>query len=387
MIIDFDTITKEQLIADGLAQFSDEFDKRTGSVIWDVTSVYAILLWECLQLLSEVQANAFLGTATGDALDAIGEMFGVDRIQATYATKRIAIYSVYNGPGDANNVYKTDVPIGAIFSTIDQENNILYTLTQLEDAGTYQAVAQTAGVVGNSYSGNVTPITNITGIAAAIMEGNPIIAAIDTQSDEDYRQAILQGLQNEGFGGNRAAYNHLIRTTFTDIGQFQLYTGDGGRVILSALNTEGNPIDSARLEEIQEYIDPATHHAQGIGWAPVGHQFYATSPSEFTITVHVQDIGLNGRLTLEDAKIAVNTQVTSLINQFIANWDALDPNFTYTSTLFYQNVVSAVTRAENGIASATVLLNGEQADLRVPTETFNTVAIQQYPTFDEVTFS
>lgn len=387
MTINFEVITREELVALGLSLFDDSFDKRPGSVIWDTTAVYAHLLYDAYQLLKIVQDNSFLETAEGDALDKIGWEHGVERIQATYATKRIEIYSVYNGPGAPTNVLNTGVPIGAVFATRDPNNIINYELTELEEAGTYLAVCQTPGRVGNVYAGPVTPITNLTGIAAAIMQGNPVVAAIDTQTDDEYRQSILQGIQNEGFGGNRAAYNHLIRTTFTDIGQFQLYTGPGGRVILSALNVEGQPIDEERLEEIQDYVDPATHHAEGIGWAPVGHQFYATSPTNFEITVEVQNLALNGRLPLEEAQEAIQTEVQSLVQTFIDQWDVLDSDYRYTSILYYQNVVSAVTRAENGVASADVLLNGQQTNMTVPTTVYETVPIQQYPTFNQVIFS
>lgn len=101
-----------------------------------------------------MQRQAFVQTASGQSLDDLAVIAGLTRYPASAAVRL--------------GVFNAAVAIGARFSTINGENSINFIVTAAdtpedpeEGFHYYQLTAETAGTIGNEYTGPILPITAI----------------------------------------------------------------------------------------------------------------------------------------------------------------------------------------------------------------------------------
>lgn len=107
---------------------------------------------------------------------------GLVREPATYAIKK--------GTFVGNDGLPYNVPIGSRFSTVDDDNPLNFTVIKqyeesgIEQAGQYELQCETAGTAGNSYVGNLLPITNLIDLKSASLD-ELLIPAQDEETDDE----------------------------------------------------------------------------------------------------------------------------------------------------------------------------------------------------------
>ena len=157
-MIDFSGYTREQIQKEMLSQVPKTIDTRQGSLIQTALGPVAWYLEGIYMLLAKIQQNAYAETAVGQALDYICEERGVFRKQAVAAVRQ--------------GTFDRTIPEGSAFKTINGANSVIFISGQQiavvsrkeKTQYVYQLTCTTPGIIGNSYTGAILPITAIPGL-------------------------------------------------------------------------------------------------------------------------------------------------------------------------------------------------------------------------------
>src|SRR5699024_8019221 len=138
-----------------------------------------------------------IDSATGEYLDLRVKEQGMTRYPATYALKRADFKDEEGEP--------LSVAIGTRFSTVSSTQPINYVVESVYAdsesgtvAGAYQLRCETAGTIGNDYTGDLINITFVSGIAEAVMS-TLLEPAQDEETDEELRTRYYLRLKQKPF--------------------------------------------------------------------------------------------------------------------------------------------------------------------------------------------
>lgn len=337
-----------------LDRVPNTIDKREGAIIYDALAPAAYQLAEMYLQLRYVLYDVFAHTAVGDYLDKRAEEFGITRIPATFATK----YGYFTNPsGQAINV-----AIGTVFSTVQESEQLYYTVTaSTSTRGTMILTCQTAGTVGNQYSGTIIPVTNIRNLGSASM-GTSLNPARDTETDEELRARFFIFVNEKPFGGNFIDY-YNVTSEIDGIGGVQVYPvwNGGGTVKIVIIDAEYN-INNGLVNLVKNTIDPEPHTGEGQGIAPIGHKVTVVSPTRLTINVSV-DVEITG-YTLEQLRESIIESIDGYIYELRTEWDNFSTNHTYNNRVFRAEIITRLINNVTGISNVkSVLFNGVDDDL------------------------
>jgi len=283
--------TFEYLMEQALSRVPDTIDKREGSIIYDALAPACYELSEYYMRLKKILQDTYAETASEQYLDLRVAEQGINRFQATYAVKK--------GVFETENGNPIEIQIGSRFSTISETEAINYEVTApyLEGGnpvlGTYQLTCERVGTIGNSYVGNLIPISYIQGLSSAVLS-DLIIPARDTETDEQLRERYFLSLKVKPFGGNIAQYKEVLKN-IDGVGDAQIYPAwdGGGTVKCSVIDASFNPITTDFINVIQNEIDP-TPQGTGLGLAPIGHIVTVVTPDELTINIETNILLMAG---------------------------------------------------------------------------------------------
>lgn len=195
-MIDFSNATYQNLLQTMLGQVSNSYDKREGSLIQTSVGAAAYGLEAFYLALDQVQLSAYIPTAVGESLDLLAVIAGLTRYPASAAVRL--------------GKFSQPVPLGARFSTINGADSINFIVSGTTDnPNEFQLKAETVGIIGNDYTGNILPITYLPGLESAVID-DILIPGDDVETDDDFRQRIINALNEKPFGGNVAAYREFI---------------------------------------------------------------------------------------------------------------------------------------------------------------------------------
>ncbi|MGN1293675.1 baseplate J/gp47 family protein, partial [Weissella soli] len=309
-----------------LDRVPETMDTREGSIIYDALAPAAYVMAEMALNLADTVLNTFTQTASGEYLDYRAEERGLTREPATYAKVTATITDEAGNPLVAS--------IGDRFSSIGVDP-VLYTLTELSPvSGQATLTAETAGEVGNSYIGQLLPISAISGFGNAELTALTIPAR-DEETDDDLRDRLLTANEVINFGGNVADYIGFI-TDLADVASVQVYPtwNGGGTVKAVILNNQFLTPSQTLIDEVQAAIDPLDAQGDGYGIAPVGHTVTVVAPTTRTIDVAL-NIDTASNVTVEDVRQKVEAMVEDYFNSVREIWGDINAdNRTYTVTLY-----------------------------------------------------
>lgn len=256
-MIDFSQQTYQNILEQMLAQVPAEFDTRETAPIPTALSPAAYQFAGFYISLNQVQMQAFIQTATEQALDYLAIIAGLTRYPASPAV-RLGIFDVA-------------VPIGSRYSTINGADSINFQATAATTGPTqgdyyYQMTAETPGTIGNDYTGPILPITAIPGLNSAQVT-EILVPGDDVETDEAFRARIIEALNDRPFGGNIASYRTYIMA-IDGVGAVQVYPtwNGGGTVKCSVLGADYLPASPTLVENVQNAVDPPPN--QGLASAP-----------------------------------------------------------------------------------------------------------------------
>lgn len=350
--MNLENYTFKNLMQTALAEVPDTVDKREGSIIYDALAPACYVLSQMYLDLNEIYKMQFVETSYGESLDKLTGQFGVYRLEATQAVK-LATFR------DSDNELM-NITLGDRFSTVGN-NPLVYMAIEKVSTGTYKLRCETAGTVGNSYTGNLIPVTVINNLASAIM-GESVSLARDTETDEALKERYNNLLNQKAFGGNVADYLEKTKE-ISGVGAVQIYPlwDGGGTVKLSIVDVNYDPISSSVINEIQEMIDPQDFAGEGYGIAPIGHVVTVTTPTNLVLNV-TADINTETGVEIAQVQMNVEENIQEYIDGIKRNFGT-NLNNTYVQTIYVSQILAAILNADGVVNAVNVKVNGSSSDV------------------------
>lgn len=369
-MIDFSGQTYANLLAAMLAYIPNTYDKRDTAPIPTALGPAAYTLEGFYLTLDQVQQQAFIQMASGESLDYLAVIGGLTRYPASYAVRL--------------GVFNMAVPIGSRFSTINGENSINFTVTAATDTEyQYQLTAETAGTVGNEYTGAILPINSIPGLTSAQIT-DIIISGDNEETDAALRARLIEALTDRPFGGNIAAYRTEIMS-MDGVGAVQVWPtwNGGGTVKCSVVDDTYAPASQTLIDTIQNQIDPPTS-GYGLGMAPIGAQVTISTATTVTIDVSAT-VTLQAGYTLSQVTPAIEEGIASYISEVASGWGTQLGTTTviYAANVYLARISAAIVSVTGVVNVQDVTINGSAADLML-TESGE---LQEIPAMGTVTLS
>jgi len=343
-----------------LDRVSNSLDKREGSMIQTALGAGAYALEEFYLELNQIQNGAYLQTAVGEDLDHLAVLANVRRYPASAAV-RLGLFNI-------------DIPLGARFSTVDGADSVNFTATKRIGDGQYQMTCETAGSIGNQYTGPILPITFIQGLTSAELT-DILVAGDDMEEDESLRERAIAALNEQPFGGNIADYKRVV-LEIDGVGGLQVYPtwNGGGTVKLSIIGADWMPASEQLIETVQNAVDPPPCQGLGYGTAPIGATVTVTTPEPVTVDVSAV-LSIRSGYTVDQLVGPVQRAVAAYLLEIRQEWAQAETSWVYAAR------VTAAMLSVPGVVNVTDLtVNGAAADLRLE----ESGQLQQVPVLGEV---
>ena len=381
--------TKEYLLELALAEADPEMDKRQGSPLYDTLSIFCAKMADVFMEVKQIVEQAYIIDATKEEnIDYRAAERGIYREQATQA-QRLGVFTYDDGT-------PATVPIGALFSTIDENKaNIVnykvvgnYVVDDVIVPGNYVLECETLGTVGNTYYGEILPLTEMDTLGSATLT-TVLTPARDKETNESVKERYFATFNIEAFGGNLADYKQYMKE-FDGVGQNQIYprtSKEDKDIVISCVDPSNQPISEEYQHTIEQVIDPENFYNNGnntkglgLGTAPIGHYVTITAPQETILDIDVTVIKTNtGYLPTIEANIKANLE--RYIKQLQDQWD--DGDGEYKLVVYYNQILTACNTAEGVQNTATCLMNNDVVDI----ELIQSKEVQYIPKLGTVTVS
>jgi uncharacterized phage protein gp47/JayE len=373
-MIDFSSgYSKEEIQRQMLAQVDNDLDKRQGSLIQTAIAPVAWYLEGAFLSIAKLQNNTSPTLAVGDSLDLLVALRGITRKAATPAVRQ--------------GTFDAPIPAGSTFKTINGADSVSFASGDLisQDSGVYiyALTCEVAGTIGNSYTGDILPITAIPGLTSASI-GEIITVGTDAESDDSLRARYFETFTDTPYGGNIAEYRKAI-LAINGVGAVQVYPAynGGGTVLCSILDDQYNPAESALIDAVQAVICPpndgeSNPSPNGYGIAPIGAAVTITTGTALSLNIEftVQfTSGIENGLSLyrEDIEEAV----AAYIKEVREGWGTAlrTHSISYPVTIYAARLIYAILTVPQVVNVTGLTINGVSGDI-VLTET---AALQQVP--------
>lgn len=283
-------MTYEELLQAMLDRVPGNVDKREGSIIYDALAPCAYFLTQQNFQLENFIDLVFPDTAVGEYLDRAVAAFGVSRKPASAAVRKMTTTGT--------------VPIGSRWGI----ESIVYVVTSEITAGNeYEAECETAGDIGNQYTGPLQPVSNVAGVSAELTGIK--IAGADKETDEALRERFLQKVRLPATSGNAYHYK-LWALEVPGVGDarvFPLASGPGTVTVLIVDNDKN--IDTSLESAVSAYMETVR---------PIGAKVTIDSPSSTAVNV-VVDVTLDGSKAREDVLQAFQVSLNAYLKGLVFN--------------------------------------------------------------------
>lgn len=386
-MIDISGKTFDAILADMLARVPDELNKRDGSLIKTSLAAAAWTIEGLYLDLQYVQRQAYGTTASGESLDNIAAECGLTRKPAVATVRNarfniappigteLAVRGVTDSPyfvvsSEAVNVPDTDYPGAPYLCNV---------------------TCQTAGTVGNEFSGAMTSVSFVPGLMTAILL-DIVTVGEDTETDSALRERYKLAVGSVQFAGNIAAYKSFMLAQ-SGVGACQIYPvwNGPGTVKISCVDSNFDPLSSSQIEILQNAVCPPEANGiapsdKGYGMAPIGAVVTVTTPTAVSIDVTADIVIAAGSArTLAEIQADAQAQSEAYIKSLCTNWGTMASwNSAQYTIKVYLNRFVAILNDLDGVEVATnVKLNGSAADITLT----NTAASQNVPKAGTVTLT
>lgn len=302
----FENITFEAIMKRMLIMIPDDMDKREGSVIYDALAPVALEAQNLYLALEGILNESFVDTASMPYLMRRAEERGIYRQSATGA-----VLKVNTTPIDL------DIPIGSRFTVGD----LTYFVTEKIEDGVYSIQCETAGVVGNTYSGDIIPVDYIPNLQTIDIVG-VTIPGEDAESEASLRSRYYKSISSQSFGGNIADYRQRVMEEVNGIGGVKVtptHKG-GGTVLLTIVDSSYNAPSSELVEMVQTKVDPLENQGNGYGIAPIGHTVTVEGAEAVPINI-VTTIKYADDWSWDASKSYIKEAIDAYLLELSKEWD------------------------------------------------------------------
>ncbi|MEG0297631.1 MAG: baseplate J/gp47 family protein [Clostridium sp.] len=372
--------TFDYLIKSALEKVPDDIDKRQGSIIYDALAPACYQLADMYMTMRSVILDTYIMTSYGEYLDNKVIEQGLSRYDSTKALKK-GTFTFQDGT-------PATLQKGSRFSTVNTTENLIYKIideVQIDNrkiVGEYILECEKGGTAGNSYMGDLLPVTYISNLKSCKLS-TLISPARDKESDEDLRTRYLLAVNQKPFGGNCAQYNQEL-IDLDGVAAAQVYPtwNGGGTVKCSIIDSDYKPVTGEFLEYVQNLVDPEENTGGGLGLAPIGHKVTVTTPSVVTININA-DINLLTGYILEQVDNQIKSSIDEYLKSLRKNWGISDDYNKYSLSIYTSQITASILKV-TGVANASnIRINGKDKDLILREDG----EVQELPMLGEVVFN
>lgn len=294
---------KDRILQDMLDDVSSNYDKRTGSFIYDAIAPAAEQIVKLGDRADEVEKKLSIDNLTGSELEQrVLERSGIRRRPATKAIGTATL----KGSGTVRR--------GDAFETEEGTRFIATETKRISGSGTVQIEAVDAGSAGVVAAGTITlfPIT-LSGLTDVI-NNEPTQDGFDAETDEDLLQRYYEHIQTPATSGNKSHYKMWAKEV-PGVGEARiipLWDGDNTvKVIIIDANRQ--PASEELVDTVQGHIDPGIT-GQGNGQAPIGA--FAT-----VVSAEGVDINVSVTVTVSEGITAgeIEPDITESISGYLSS--------------------------------------------------------------------
>lgn len=221
----------------------------TFSLLGVLAIVFAGAIHLVYGYLDFISLQLFVDTATKEWLDRLGNMYGIPRKAATFATGEVT-FSGTDG---------TTIPAG---TALQNEDGIRYSTVSdvIISSGFALADVQAdvEGEVGNNTYSSVFLVSPISGVDTEATISTPIEGGVDQETDDELRVRVLFRMSNPPASGNAADYQRWA-TEVAGVGKAWTITADqyqgAGTVAVIIATNELEVVDTAVKAEVIANIE------------------------------------------------------------------------------------------------------------------------------------
>ncbi|SCL85139.1 baseplate J/gp47 family protein [Sporanaerobacter sp. PP17-6a] len=281
----FEDKTYENILNDMLERVPSDVDKREGSVIYDALAPCAYQLAKTYFNLNNFIDLVSGDTAVGEYLDRVVVDYGLTRKPATKAIRKI--------------VTTGSLPIGSRWGL----NDTSYIVTGNISTNTYKAECEQYGELGNTYTGTLENIDNISGVTATLTD--IITSGQDKEADDNLRARFYAYLQRPSTSGNAFNYREWALNVpgVGDAKVFPLWNGNGTvKILVINSNME---IDETLESVVYDYIETVR---------PIGALVTVDSPEQKIIGI-TANITLDGSFTFDDVVSSFTASIAAYFKE------------------------------------------------------------------------
>ncbi len=319
----YEDMTFENIMDDMLSRVTNDVDKREGSIIYDALAPCAYKLAESYFMLNNFIDLVSGDTAVGEFLDRVVADYGITRKPATFAIRQIETSS--------------SVSIGTEWGL----NETSYIITELISMNIYKAQCEQLGSIGNTYTGQLENIDNVSGITATLTD--IITAGEDAETDDNLRARFYTQIQAPSTSGNADNYKKwaLEVPGVGDAKVFPLWNGNG--TVKMIVVDENMAIDTTLPITVFNYIETVR---------PIGATVTVESPGEKLINVSAS-VTLDNSKTLEEVKTAFTSALSLYLREIVFK----------TYSVSYARIGSLLLSTSGVADYSNLLVNGETANI------------------------
>lgn len=266
------------------AEIKADMENRLGKVIGDAdVEQLDVDSRAYRELLKNIQANDvmkqnFVRTATGIALDYLGELVGVSRLSASSASCiiRFTLNTGHIG---------VTIPAGTRVQSIDGKV-IFSIITQTTvAAGTYTkdvaAICKTTGTIGNGYAaGNIGVLLDPIGYVDLVANTETTSGGADDETDDALRERIVLAPSSFSVAGPIGAYKYWAKTANPAIVDVEIDSLTPGEVQIYPLLNGGVIPNNAVLDEVLSVCNDEKVR-------PLSDTVYAIAPTKIDYAIEV----------------------------------------------------------------------------------------------------
>jgi uncharacterized phage protein gp47/JayE len=322
----FSAYTYSSILTGMLSLVASNVDKREGSVIYDALAPSAYKLAEYYAQLDNFIDLVSGDTATGIYLDRVTADYGITRKPATASVRKVTTSGT--------------VTIGSRWGI----NDVSYSITALLSTNVYSATCETAGIIGNTYSGTLSNIDNTSDVTATI--GDIITAGTDKETDASLRTRFFEKVQDPATSGNIAQYKQWALSVSGVGGAKVIPLWNGNGTVKILIVNSSMSIESDLESSVSAYIETVR---------PIGSTVTVTSPTGLSIGI-TATVTLDGSATLAAVQASFISSVSAYLKSEV---------FT-TYSVSYAKIGSLLLSTDGVSDYGALLVNGGTANITIP---------------------
>lgn len=192
--------------------------------------------------INETAKQNLLRYAIGEALAGLGELFGVEALEAEPASVTLQ-FTLSNAQAGTVTIPKGTraTADGNVFFATDKD----LIIASGETIGTVTATATETGVIGNGYvAGQITNIVDGIPYVGTVTNTTTSANGRDVETDEEMRERVRLAPFSYSTAGAEEAYKYFAVSANVNVGDVQPYRTSAGCVTIALVNKDGTLPDA-----------------------------------------------------------------------------------------------------------------------------------------------